>query len=148
MYRCAGLTNSEDDTRIPRFEYIDRVPDIIDIAGFTRISETGINNVIQLSGLQIENWVAMKELTEQSRPYLHIYVEMKRQSLEHSAVSADILKELMTTYFKYIDQDYRDLTVLRCGTFRTFEETYGRKIRHMRPSLTDLRDLLKGQNRN
>ena len=84
---------------------------------------------------------------------------MKRQSLEHSAVSADILKELMTTYFKYIDQDYRDLkkilgmdplhvTVLRCGTFRTFEETYGRKIRHMRPSLTDLRDLLKGQNRN
>lgn len=97
------------------------------MAGGSSWSETGINNVIQLSGLQIENWVAMKEL--------------------------------MTTYFKYIDQDYRDLkkilgmdplhvTVLRCGTFRTFEETYGRKIRHMRPSLADLRDLLKEQNRN
>lgn len=39
VYRCLGLTSKEDETRIPRFEYIDRVPDIIDIAGFTRISE-------------------------------------------------------------------------------------------------------------
>ena len=156
MYRCVGLTSREDDTRIPRFEYIDRVPDIIDIAGFTRISETGINNVIQLSGLSVRNWVAMKELTEQSRPFLHIYVEMERETLEHSAVSTDILKELMTTYFKYIDQDYRDLkkilgmdplcvTILRCGTFQAFEKKNNRKIRHMRPALTDLRDLLQLQ---
>lgn len=159
MYRCVGLTNKEDDTRIPRFEYIDRVPDVIDIAGFTRISETGIRNVIQLSGLPIENWVAMKELTEDSRPYLHIYVEMKRESLEYHAVSTDILKELMTTYFKYIDQDYRDLkkilgmdplcvTMLRCGTFGAFEEKYSRKIRHMRPPLSDLRDLIRLQKRD
>ena len=156
MYRCVGLTSREDDTRIPRFEYIDRVPDIIDIAGFTRISETGINNVIQLSGLSVRNWVAMKELTEQSRPFLHIYVEMERETLEHSAVSTDILKELMTTYFKYIDQDYRDLkkilgmdplcvTILRCGTFQAFEKKNNRKIRHMRPALTDLRELLQLQ---
>ena len=38
MYRCVGLENREDETRIPRFEYVDRVPWIIDIAGFTRIS--------------------------------------------------------------------------------------------------------------
>lgn len=159
MYRCVGLTNKEDDTRIPRFEYIDRVPDVIDIAGFTRISETGIRNVIQLSGLQIENWVAMKEFTENSRPFLHIYVEMKRESLEHSAVSTDILKELMTTYFKYIDQDYRDLkkilgmdplqvTMLRCGTFHKFEKRNNRKIRNMRPPVTDLRELIRLQNQD
>lgn len=41
MYRCVGLENREDETRIPRFEYVDRVPWIIDIAGFTRISENG-----------------------------------------------------------------------------------------------------------
>ena len=39
VYRCVGLSNREDGTKIPRFEYIDRVPSIIDIAGFTRISE-------------------------------------------------------------------------------------------------------------
>lgn len=32
IYRCVGLENREDETRIPRFEYIDRVPWIIDIA--------------------------------------------------------------------------------------------------------------------
>ena len=37
MYRCVGLENREDETRIPRFEYVDRVPGIIDIAGFTGI---------------------------------------------------------------------------------------------------------------
>lgn len=26
MYRCVGLENREDETRIPRFEYVDRVP--------------------------------------------------------------------------------------------------------------------------
>ena len=31
MYRCVGLENREDETRIPRFEYVDRVPWIIDI---------------------------------------------------------------------------------------------------------------------
>ncbi|MEI3502294.1 MAG: GH3 auxin-responsive promoter family protein [Anaerovoracaceae bacterium] len=42
VYRCAGLENSKDGTRIPRFYYIDRVPDIIDIAGFTRITERSV----------------------------------------------------------------------------------------------------------
>ena len=32
MYRCVGLTNKEDQTRIPRFHYVDRIPTIIDIA--------------------------------------------------------------------------------------------------------------------
>ena len=63
MYRCLGLTSREDETRIPRFEYIDRVPDIIDIAGFTRISRNSIENVIQLSGLGIQDWTALKEFT-------------------------------------------------------------------------------------
>ena len=50
----------------------------------------------------------------------------------YQAMSTDILKELLTTYFKYIDQDYRDLkkilgmdplvvTILRCGTFHLYE---------------------------
>ena len=38
-----------------------------------------------------------------------MYVELERESLLNSAMSADILKELLSTYFKYIDQDYRDL---------------------------------------
>lgn len=156
MYRCVGLENREDQTKIPRFEYVDRVPWIIDIAGFTRISENGIRSVINLSGLPIHNWVAVKEYNEQNRPYLHMYVELEKEALLKNAISTEILKDLLSTYFKYIDQDYRDLkkilgmdplevTMLRCGTFRAFEEKTGKTLHHMSPSVYDLKDLLAAQ---
>ena len=156
IYRCVGLENREDETRIPRFEYIDRVPWIIDIAGFTRISENGIKNVIGLSKLPIINWVATKEYNEQNRPYLHMYVELERDALLNNAMSATILKDLLSTYFKYIDQDYRDLkkilgmdplqvTILTCGTFETYEKRTGKKLYHMSPSHYDLMGLLEVQ---
>ena len=156
MYRCVGLENREDQTVIPRFEYVDRVPWIIDIAGFTRISENGIKSVIQLSGLPIKNWVAVKEYNEQHRPYFHMYVELEKNALINHAMSSEILKDLLSTYFKYIDQDYRDLkkilgmdplevTVLRCGTFQAYERRTKKKIRQMSPPYHELSELLRVQ---
>lgn len=157
VYRCLGLSCREDNTKIPRFEYIDRVPDIIDIAGFTRISENSVNNVIELSGLDIANWVALKEFTaDQGRPYMHMYVELSSSTVVNRAVSREILKEHLTIYFKYVDQDYNDLkrilgmdplevTILKCGTFAAYEVRCGRKLRHINPSAHDVQDLVKMQ---
>lgn len=154
IYRCVGLTNKEDNTKIPRFEYIDRVPSIIDIAGFTRISESGIQNAITLSGLPIKDWVAVKEYNEENRPYLHMYVEIPSKDLVGRAMSTQILKEILTTYFKYIDHDYSDLkkiigmdplevSIVRCGTFAAYEERNHKKIPNMSPTFFELRDLLQ-----
>lgn len=156
MYRCVGLSSREDETRIPRFEYVDRVPWIIDIAGFTRISEYGVKNAIELSKLPITDWVIAKEYNEENRPYLHMYVELEKEALFTQAMSADILKELLGTYFKYIDQDYRDLkkilgmdplevTILRCGTFQAYEEKNGKKPYHMSPSYYERKELIEMQ---
>ena len=158
MYRCVGLTNREDGTRIPRFEYIDRVPSIIDIAGFTRISENGITSAIRLSGLPVHNWAAAKEFNENNRPFLHMYVEVEKGALAERAVSSEILKEILSTYFKYIDQDYRDLkkilgmdplvvTILKCGSFGAYSEKYGKTLRHMNPSRRELAELIRMQER-
>ena len=157
-YRCVGLQNREDHTRIPRFEYVDRVPNIIDIAGFTRISENGIQSVITLSGQPVTHWTAVKEYNEQNRPYLHLYIEVERNALISHAVTADIMKSLFTTYFKYIDQDYRDLkkilgmdplrvTILRCGTFEAYRRKKGKEIGRMNPSPYELKELLELQQR-
>lgn len=154
IYRCVGLTNREDNTKIPRFEYIDRVPSIIDIAGFTRISANGIRNAIALSGLPIKNWVAVKEYNEENHPYLHMYVEISSQDLIGRAMSTDILKEILTTYFKYIDHDYSDLkkiigmdplkvSILRCGSFAAYEERNKKPISNMQPAFFELKDLLQ-----
>ncbi|WP_367941953.1 GH3 family domain-containing protein [Enterocloster citroniae] len=157
MYRCLGLASKEDDTRIPRFEYIDRVPDIIDIAGFTRISENSIKNVIELSGLEVAGWVALKEFTpDKGRPYLHMYVELAPGTVVNRAVSRELLKEHLTIYFKYVDQDYQDLkrilgmdpleiTVLRCGTFKAYKERAGKTLRHINPSIHDVQEMVRMQ---
>lgn len=155
-YRCVGLQNKEDHTKIPRFEYVDRVPDIIDIAGFTRISKNGIQSVINLSGQPITHWTALKEYNENNRPYLHLYLEVEKNALISHAVTTDIMKSLLTTYFKYIDQDYRDLkkilgmdplcvTIVRCGTFEKYKEMKGKEIGKMNPSPYELRELLELQ---
>ena len=156
MYRCLGLSSREDHTFIPRFEYVDRVPWIIDIAGFTRISETGIQSAVQLSKMPVCDWVAAKEFNEQNRPYLHMYVEVERSSFATTAISSEILKEVLSTYFKYIDQDYRDLkkilgmdplvvTILKCGTFDRYRIRNGKPIRHMNPPYHELAELIRMQ---
>lgn len=155
-YRCVGLSSREDGTSIPRFEYVDRVPAIIDIAGFTRISEQGIQNVLDLSGLPVVGWVALKEYTAENRPYFHLYVEVEKSEFLNRAVNTQVLRDLLTTYFKYTDQDYRDLkkilgmdplkvTILRSGSFAEYCATHGRPPRHMNPDNYAMEALLQNQ---
>lgn len=153
VFRCTGIGSELDHNNIPRFQYIDRVPQVIDIAGFTRITEKSINQAIQLSRLPIAAWTAKKEFTENYRPYLHLYVELQRSNLVNSAISIRILQDQLGIYFRYLDQDYEDLkkilgidplkiTMLKCGTFEMYEEKYGSKIRTMNPESCEISDLL------
>ena len=41
-FKCLSLSNEEDGIQLPQFVYVDRDPRIIDIAGFTRITEVTI----------------------------------------------------------------------------------------------------------
>ena len=153
MFRCTGIGSQLENNQIPRFQYVDRVPQIIDIAGFTRITEKSINQAIELSRLPIAAWTAKKEFTENDRPYLHLYVELHRSNLINSAVSIRILQDQLGIYFRYLDQDYEDLkkilgvdplkiTLLKCGTFESYEAKYGTPIRSMNPESCDISDLL------
>ena len=159
LYHCVGLSSREDQTAIPRFEYVDRVPSVIDIAGFTRITETGIQNAINLSRMPVHDWTATKEYNENNRPYLHMYLEVEKEAFLNHAINPEILKEVLSTYFKYIDQDYRDLkkilgmdplevTILRCGTFDKYQNQEGKRIRHINPSRYELMRLLEIQDRS
>ncbi|MGO5051098.1 GH3 family domain-containing protein [Lachnospiraceae bacterium LCP25S3_G4] len=156
VYRCIGLENRADGTTLPRFEYIDRVPSVIDIAGFTRITEKSIEHVMELSGLKIEAWVAAKEYNEHNKPYLHLYVEMNPQALTSQAITIEVLREQLGIYFKYVDGDFKDLkkilgmdplviTILRCGTFANYKHKYGKNISLVNPSSHCLKDLLECQ---
>ncbi len=153
VYICEGLSSREDQTALPRFRYLDRVPDIIDIAGFTRISEDSIRSVIDMSYLPIEDWMATKEFDEKGHPFLHLYVELKHGREVNYALSCDILREHLSVYFKYLDADYKDLkrllnmdplqvTILGSGTFERFCSSCGHGIRRVNPAANEVAQLL------
>jgi hypothetical protein len=159
VYQCVGLQSNEDETQIPRFQYIDRIPTIIDFAGFTRISENSVQDAVELSGLPIEEWIVVKEYNRQNRPMMHMYVEVKSDAMVNAALSKEILKEHLSIYFKYIDQDYKDLkhilgmdpleiTILKCGTFAEYKRQTGKKLRHINPSAYEVMELLRFENRD
>lgn len=157
VYRCAGLSSVHDDTKIPRFEFIDRIPTVIDIAGFTRITEKSIQRAIDLSQLSIVDWFAAKEFNEEGHPYLHFYAEISKDSIASHAISAQVVKDHLTIYFKYIDHDYEDLkkilgmdpllvTIVRCGTFRNFTLKTGATMQRINPPSYDISAFLNSQN--
>ena len=153
VFRCTGIGSEKEHNSIPRFQYVDRVPQIIDIAGFTRITEKSIQQAIVLSRLPIASWTAKKEYSDNYRPYMHLYVELQRSNLINSAISIRILQDQLGIYFRYLDQDYEDLkkilgidplkiTLLKCGTFELYERRYGKKIRPMNPEGFEINDLM------
>ncbi|MCC8086909.1 MAG: auxin-responsive protein, partial [Clostridium sp.] len=90
------------------------------------------------------------------RPYLLMYGELAPGTVVNRAVSRELLKEHLTIYFKYVDQDYQDLkrilgmdpleiTVLRCGTFKAYKERAGKTLRHINPSIHDVQEMVRMQ---
>ena len=157
VYRCIGVgENQSGDTKLPRFELVDRIPTVIDIAGFTRITEDAIEDVIKLSGLSIGRWMACKEYSDRNRPYLALYVEMDPDKLSSIAISKNVLIEHLSVYFRYFDSDYKDLkrllgmdplqvTFLRTGTVDYYERKYDVKLRRINPSTYQITEILKLQ---
>ncbi len=156
VYRCVSVGSPEVGPRLPKLCFVDRVPNVIDIAGFTRITENSIDEIIEMSGLGIENWTACKEYNDARRPYMHLYVELKNEGVQAQSLSRQVLVEHLSVYFCYFDSDYHDLkkmlgieplvvTILRTGSFADFEDRTGRPIRRINPCPHDVAELLRRQ---
>lgn len=154
VYRCLGCDGAEPEIRLPRFEYMDRIPTVIDIAGFTRITENSVNQALRLSGLPVKDWIACKEFSENNRPYMHVYVEMESKTAHTAALTREVIREHLSVYFKYLDNDYQDLkkilgidplkiTILPLGAFRKYYSTGHSKMRRINPPAHEKLSFLK-----
>ena len=152
VFRCLSAGNGE----IPRFVYVDRVPNVIDIAGFTRITEASVHEVIRLSHLKLGDWVMKKEYDEKNNPFLHMYVEIPPETQEKEVVVQNVLQQHLAVYFKYFDSDYGDLkkllnmeplqiTILKYGTIAGYEKERGCRLHRINPGMMDVMGLLKYQ---
>ncbi len=158
VFRCLSLTNEIDGIQYPQFAYIDRISTVIDVAGFTRITENTIAEAIRLSNLEVENWFALKEYSDNNRPYVHLYVEMSLNAVINGTVAANIIRDHLSIYFRYLDGDYQDLkhllgvdplkvSVLPTGVIGRYSRESGKKIRRINPSRYDVTEIVKLANR-
>jgi hypothetical protein len=125
MVRITALRNEKLDIDIPQMVFEGRCDDIIDLAGFTRMTEKVIWQAIEKAQVGYEEWTIRKEIEEQ-QPVLHLYIELKRGSRSREEIEEAVHRSL-----KDLDPDYRDIeemlhykplrvTVLSHGTFQRY----------------------------
>ncbi len=156
VYRCIRTKNANTDIDLPQFEYVDRIPTVIDIMGFTRITEKEILYVFDMTHIPVSDWFAIKEYDENNHSFLHIYLELDQESSAKYPVSAQFIRDQLSTSFKFYDNDFNDLkrllgvnplkvTLLPCGAIHRYAEKNKRPIRKINPLRREILDLLRNE---
>lgn len=146
VMKCVGLNNKEDDVNLPQVIYLDRVHNIIDLAGFTRLTKQIINDSIKLSQLDIAHFVARKEYVNE-RPIIHLYIEV------NTLYNQEEIHHIINKQMKLIDSDYHDvhemlgydplkITIVNQGSFETYKTSLGQYPSIMNPSDDTVKKLL------
>ena len=103
MVRITSLRNEELNIDIPQMAFYSRVDDLIDIAGFTRLTEGVIWQAIENSGIAYTDWTVRKEVKE--KQMLHLYLEPKGNgNLTGEQVATVVHQQL-----KKLNSDYANL---------------------------------------
>ena len=139
LITITSLADEEAQIYLPQMVFEGRSDDMIDIAGFTRLSEKTIMQAIANTGLKYQDWMIRKEFIE-GQETLHMYIELCGEQNPMQIASA-VHHEL-----KKIDPFYRDLesmmdfknlevTLLSPGTFARYysqKERAGTKLGELR----------------
>ena len=64
LIRIIGLEDEEAKVCLPQMVFEARADDLIDIAGFTRVSEKTVMQAIANTGIDYEDWMVRKEISE------------------------------------------------------------------------------------
>ncbi|MEE8619432.1 MAG: GH3 auxin-responsive promoter family protein [Dehalococcoidales bacterium] len=136
-----ALRNEELNINLPQVTFYGRCDDILDIGGFTRLTEKTLWQAIENSGVGYNGWTVRKEVNG-SEPILHIYIELKRQGK-----TAEEAKIAVHQSLKEINTDWADLeqmlgwqplevTLLPEGAFGRYmleKQAAGADLAHLKP---------------
>jgi GH3 auxin-responsive promoter len=142
-----SLRDTELNIDIPQMVFYARVDGIIDIGGFTRLTEKSVYKAINSTGLPIVGWTARKEYQE-NKPILHLYLESK------NGYKQDEVSQVLHSILKEEDAGYADLenmlgiyplqvTMLQKGAFSKYIEMKkhaGADMAHLKPPSVNPKD--------
>lgn len=139
--KIISLSDERIGLELPQAVFSTRVDDVIDIAGFTRLTEKAIWTAIESSGVAYVDWIVTKEYRDDN-PVLHLYIETRQDGHDPEPVGRMIHEQL-----KKSDRPYRDLeemagirplrvTLLSRGTFIRYlqeRQAAGVDLAHTKP---------------
>jgi hypothetical protein len=148
VIECLALKNEAYKINLPQIRFVDRISNVIDLAGFTRITKATIEKALEISRLPINEWIASKQY-EDKEPVLHIYMEMNDEENTHSKVKSIVHEKLQV-----VDSDYKDIesllgrdplriTLLPSGAFEKHVKQNGDNLVKMNPSKKSIDELVK-----
>ncbi|KPJ52141.1 MAG: hypothetical protein AMJ37_03460 [Dehalococcoidia bacterium DG_18] len=141
MIQVNALRNEQLNINLPQIGFYARSDDIIDIGGFTRLTERVIGQAIENSGLAYAGWTARKEIVG-DEPVLHLYIELKDYQGTFSDARYAIhrsLKELDLDYAALEDMLHFEplrMTLLPEGAFPRYmleQVAAGAEVAHLKP---------------
>jgi hypothetical protein len=139
--RFLSLRDPQIGLQLPQLMVSSRIDDVIDIAGFTRLTEKTVWSAVEGSGVRYVDWVVAKEF-KNDQPVLHLYLEPRADDQD-----AEQARRLIHEELKRLDPQYRDLeemagirplavTLFSRGTFQRYQkerQAAGYDIAHLKP---------------
>jgi hypothetical protein len=157
MIEVVATRDDEVDINLPQFNFYSRSDGVINLAGFTYLTERDIWAAVESSGIEYTDWVARKE-TKDGRSHIHLFVELKSPK----NIDPDKIKEKIDSALCNENSDYSDmkeilgynalkLTLLNPGAFGNYmdyQQSQGADLAHtkpphMKPTKEQLEVLLK-----
>jgi len=126
LIKITSLQDEEAQVYLPQMVFEGRVDDLLDIAGFTRLSEKTVAQAIANAGLDHAEWSIRKE-AKNGKSTLHLYIELDNR-LKPVEVASTLHQELKKIDCFYSDLDTMmdirplEITLLRPGTFSDYYE--------------------------
>lgn len=129
ILRLAATSNSDTRVALPQFAYQGQRSDLLEVAGFARLSEETFARALAHARVVPVDWTARKEI-EGGRPVVHLRLELA------APVDLNALESMINEALRNLDGDWRDMedfadihplrvTVLRDGTFARWREMTG-----------------------
>lgn len=124
LIRITSLQDEEAQIYLPQMRFEARADDLIDIAGFTRLSEKTVSQAIANVNLNCEDWSIRKEV-KGGKSILRLYMELNN-GYKPEGVTSMLHEELKKTDCFYNDLDSMmdiqplEVTLLRHGTFNDY----------------------------
>ncbi len=141
LVKFTALEDVKAGVRLPQMNFVSRIDGLIDVGGFTRLTEKTIWQAIENSQVPYEEWTIRKEPVG-GKPVLHLYLELRS-----GEIGVDHIAERVHESLKALDGPYRDLeeitglkplqvSLFSKGTFRRYYEerqAAGADLAHLKP---------------